>query len=163
MDEDIFMDVSSFRAYRDAPDKAKISIKKADKSDLEKLYEMQLSAFRPLLDQYKDYETSPAAEPFERTLQRFHSEHVSYHLIMLGTEVIGAVRVRWNGDLYVLAQILIMPEYQGLGYAQEAIRLVEAMYPNASRWSLDTIAQEGKLCHLYEKLGYHKTGKTEHV
>ena len=64
---------------------------------------------------------------------------------------------------YVLAQILIIPEYQGLGYAQEAIRLVEAAYPNASRWSLDTIAQEEKLCHLYEKLGYRKTGKTEHV
>ena len=159
----ILMDRSSFRENSCAPEKAKISIKKADKSDLKKIYEMQLSAFRSLLDHYKDYETSPAAEPFERTVQRFRFENVSYHLIMLGAEVIGAVRVRWNADLYVLAQILIIPEYQGLGYAQEAIRLVEAAYPNASRWSLDTIAQEEKLCHLYEKLGYRKTGKTEHV
>ena len=84
-------------------------------------------------------------------------------MITLGTEVIGAVRVRWNDDIYVLAQILIIPEYQGLGYAQEAIHLVEAMYPNASLWRLDTIAQEAKLCHLYEKMGYHKTGHSEHI
>ena len=58
---------------------------------------------------------------------------------------------------------LPLPEYQGLGYAQEAIRLVEAVYPNASRWRLDTIEQEAKLCHLYEKLGYQKTGQTKQI
>lgn len=144
-------------------DRAEISIKKADKNDLKKIYDMQLTAFRPLLDKYKDCETSPAAEPFERTLQRFRFDNVSYHLITLGTEVIGAVRVRWNDDIYVLSQIFILPVYQGRGYAQEAIRLVEAMYPNASLWRLDTIAQEAKLCHLYEKMGYHKTGHSEHI
>ncbi len=143
--------------------RAGISVEKADKNDLKQIYEMQVSAFRPLLDQYKDYETSPAAEPFERTLQRFRFENVSYHLIKLGTEVIGAVRVRWNDDTYVLSQIFILPEYQGQGYAQEAIRQVEAAYPNASRWRLDTIEQEAKLCHLYEKMGYHKTGQTKRI
>lgn len=143
--------------------RSEISIKKADKNDLKKIYDMQLTAFRPLLDKYKDYETSPAAETFERTLQRFRFDNVSYHLITLGTAVIGAVRVRWNDDIYVLSQIIILPEYQGLGYAQEAIRQVEAAYPNASRWRLDTIEQEAKLCHLYEKMGYHKTGHSEHI
>ncbi len=32
--------------------RAEISIKKADKNDLKKIYDMQLTAFRPLLDKY---------------------------------------------------------------------------------------------------------------
>ena len=49
------------------------------------------------------------------------------------------------------------------GYAQEAIREIEKLYPKAKKWTLDTIAQEEKLCYLYEKMGYRKTGDIHHV
>jgi len=38
---------------------------------------------------------------------------------------------------------------------------MEHLYPDARKWELDTIAQEEKLCHLYEKMGYRKTGRVE--
>ena len=60
-------------------------------------------------------------------------------------------------------QILILPEYQNKGLAQQAIKKVEALYPEAEYWRLDTIAQEDKLCHLYSKMGYQKTGEIEHI
>ena len=41
------------------------------------------------------------------------------------------------------------------------MRLMENRYPGTKKWELDTIAQEGKLCHLYEKMGYRKTGRLE--
>lgn len=53
-----------------------------------------------------------------------------------------------------------MPEYQGQGIAQEAIRLCEVLH-GKEQWGLDTILQESKNCHLYEKMGYKKTGKTK--
>lgn len=124
---------------------------------------MQIQAFQPLLDKYQDYDTSPAAEPFERTVQRFNFDNVAYHLIMLKDEPIGAVRVRWQGTTYVLVQILIKSRYQNKGYAQEAIRETEKLYPRAEKWVLDTIAQEEKLCYLYEKMGYRKTGDVHHI
>ena len=34
---------------------------------------------------------------------------------------------------------------------------------NGEKWELDTILQEKKLCYLYEKMGYQKTGKTEKI
>ena len=34
--------------------------------------------------------------------------------------------------------------------------------PNVMLWKLDTILQEKGNCHLYEKLGYHQTGKIYH-
>jgi hypothetical protein len=35
------------------------------------------------------------------------------------------------------------------------------LYPQAEGWQLDTIKGETKLCHLYEKIGYKRTGKEE--
>ena len=140
-----------------------IRIQKATENDLCRIYQMQVEAFRPLLDRYQDYETSPAAEPFERTLQRFASDNVEYHLIMLDDEPVGAIRVRRQGTTYILAQILITPKHQNQGYAQQAIAETEKLYPNAKKWVLDTIAQEEKLCCLYEKMGYKKTGHVHRV
>lgn len=96
-----------------------IRIQKATENDLCRIYQMQVEAFLPLLDKYEDYATSPAAEPFERTLQRFAFDNVAYHLIMLDDEPIGAIRVRRQDTTYVLAQILITPKHQNKGYAQE--------------------------------------------
>ena len=59
--------------------------------------------------------------------------------------------------------IFILTEYQGFGYAQEAIRQAEAEYPESILWELETILQEPKLRHLYEKMGYRRTGKTERI
>ncbi len=43
---------------------------------------------------------------------------------------------------------------------EKAIRLCEEIHGN-DNWELDTILQEPKNCHLYEKMGYCQTGKTE--
>ena len=48
-------------------------------------------------------------------------------------------------------------------YAQETICQAEGKYPESVLWKLETILQEPKLCHLYEKMGYRRTGKTERV
>lgn len=72
---------------------------------------------------------------------------------------IGAIRINKINDLCELKQIYILPKYQGNGYAQQAIVMIESLYPEAKHWELDTIKQEAKLCHLYEKMGYKQTGK----
>lgn len=54
----------------------------------------------------------------------------------------------------------MLPEYQNRGIAQEAMKLCEKIH-GCDKWELDTILQEESNCYLYEKMGYHKTGKTE--
>jgi hypothetical protein len=39
----------------------------------------------------------------------------------------------------------------------------EELYPNAKTWELDTIAQEPRLVHLYEKMGYKLTGTSHDI
>ena len=109
-------------------------------------------------------ETSPATEPFERTLQRFSNANITYYLILEKQDIIGAIRVRKQDTVtYVLVQIFILPEFQNKGYAQQAIEKVESLYPEAEHWRLDTIKQEEKLCYLYSKMGYQRTGEIEHI
>ena len=51
-----------------------------------------------------------------------------------------------------------MSEYRNKGYAQAAIMEAERLL-GKDNWCLDTILQEKGNLHLYEKLGYHRTGK----
>ena len=61
-----------------------------------------------------------------------------------------------------IVPLWIMKKYRGRGYAQEAIKAVEAIY-GQDNWCLDTILQEEGNLHLYEKMGYIRTGKTEKI
>ena len=137
-----------------------ITLKKASISDSSELYDLQIKSFKPLLDKYQDYDYSPGAEKPERTIQRLSEDFTAYYFICLDEEKIGGLRICDFGELCKLKQIYILPEYQDNGYAQTAIRLSEELHTNARRWEVDTILQEDKLCHLYEKMGYYQTGET---
>ena len=140
-----------------------ITLNKATESDCSTIHRIQVKAFSQLLLKYQDYSSSPAAEGLEQIEQRFEQSFTDYYLIMLADESIGMLRVCDFGENCRLSPICILQEYQGRGYAQEAICLMEQLYPNAKKWELDTIAQEDKLCHLYEKVGYRKTGRVENL
>ena len=140
-----------------------IKIEKAVYEDCTEIYEMQIISFRALLEKYQDYDTNPGAEKPERTVQRFNEPATDFWIILLEGKRIGAIRICNFGTLCKLKQIFILPEYQNRGYAKEAISLAEAFYPGATRWELETILQEEKLCHLYETMGYMKTGRIEKI
>ena len=141
----------------------RITLRKATISDCEELYGLQIASFRQLLSKYQDFDISPGAEKIDRTMQRLQEAATDYYFICLSDKHIGAVRVCHFHTLCKLKQIYILPEFQGAGHAQKAIALVESFYPEAKRWELDTIGQEAKLCHLYEKMGYAKTGEVESI
>lgn len=140
-----------------------ILLEKADLSQAQEIYALQIASFAALLSKYQDYDYSPGAEKLERTLQRLSEPFTDFYFITLDGKHIGALRVCNFGQLCKLKQIFILPEYQDRGYAQQAMRIAESLYPNAGRWELDTILQEQKLCHLYEKMGYRKTGKNQRI
>ncbi|ODU55652.1 MAG: hypothetical protein ABT01_05680 [Clostridium sp. SCN 57-10] len=137
-----------------------IQLRKAGICDCGQIHQMQGKAFAYLLDKYHDYDTNPGAEPLEKVIQRMEQTFTDYYYIQLGSRCIGAMRVvRLHDGACRISPMFILPEFQGKGYAQQAIRNVEELYPGACRWELDTIKQEPKLCHLYEKMGYCAIGK----
>ena len=138
---------------------------KADKSDLETILQMQIKAFMPMLEKYRDYETSPANEKYADILFRFNQPQTTYYFIEVDSQKVGVIRIvdfKDESTRKRISPIFIMSEYRNRGYAQQAIAEAERLH-GAENWSLDTILQEEGNCYLYEKLGYRKTGRTEKI
>lgn len=140
-----------------------VELRRASEVDCPVIHRIQVKAFAPLLEKYQDVDSNPAAESVAHIERRMAQSFTDYYLISLENEAIGVLRVCDFGEECRISPICILPEFQGNGYAKTAMGLAEAMYPEAKRWTLDTIEQEEKLCRLYESVGYHRTGETRHI
>lgn len=139
-----------------------ISLIKAKLEDVEIVHEMLIKSFTPLLDKYQDYDTSPATEPIEKTITKITQLNSDYYIIKSDEIYFGGVRIEKMKDKhYRVSPIFILPEYQEKKIAQRVFLMLEHMYSDANLWELDTILQERGNCHLYEKIGYKRTGKTK--
>ncbi len=141
-----------------------IKLKRVAAEDIETVWKMQVEAFTGLLEKYRDYEMSPAAESMDKVTARFGQPWTTYYFIMADDEKAGVIRVvdKKDGSRKRISPIWIMSEYRNKGYAQQAILEAEKIY-GPDHWCLDTILQEKGNLHLYEKLGYHRTGRIDKV
>ena len=141
-----------------------VTLRPARREEIPKIWKMQLEAFAKLLEKYQDYDTSPAAESMEKIVRRFEMGGSTYYLIMAGMEEVGVIRIvdKKDGSRKRISPLWIMPAYRGKGYAQLAMIEAERIH-GSDHWSLDTILQEKGNLHLYEKMGYHQTGKIEKI
>ena len=141
-----------------------IVLQKATESDMKEILKMQVEAFKDLLEKYKDYDMSPATESYENILNKYNQPWTKYFFIIKDGNKVGAVRVVDKGDRgrKRIAPLWIMPSYRNQGLAQLAIKELEKLY-GSNHWELDTILQEKGNIHLYEKLGYRRIDKIEHI
>lgn len=141
-----------------------ITLRKASLEDCSFIHAMQVESFRALFEKYHDAGTNPGVEPLSRVEERMKQPFTDYYLILMEDVIIGVIRiVRRSNTICRVSPIFIMPEYQGNGFVQIAMLSAEKLYPDVKLWQLDTILQEEKLCHLYEKLGYRRTGEVEKI
>ena len=142
----------------------KVHLKPATLSDAEALHRMQATAFRPLLEKYNDFAISPAAQTLDGLREQLLRPDSTYYFIMDRGTAVGAIRVVDHGDERpkVISPLFILWEYQNRGLAQMAVREAERLH-GAHHWRLDTILEEPGNCHLYEKLGYCRTGTAARV
>lgn len=142
-----------------------VTLLRANVGDAKELHAMQVEAFKELLEKYQDFDTSPANENMDKVEVRLKQDFTYYYFICIGQQKVGAIRIideKENRKNKRISPIFILPEFQGKGIAQKAIRLCEEMHGDGN-WELDTILQEPKNCHLYEKMGYRQTGKTRDI
>jgi ribosomal protein S18 acetylase RimI-like enzyme len=132
-----------------------LKIKKIDKKYAKIVKDIIVSAYTPLLNKYHDEKENPANKSIEAIVFDLQRKKSDAFLLLHENTEIGYVRVgQRNEREYSLADLAIMPKYQGKGYAQFFIQELEKIYSDAQIWSLVTIAEEEKDCHLYEKMGY---------
>jgi GNAT superfamily N-acetyltransferase len=137
-------------------------LEKAQETDAQQLLEMQHAAFVPLLEKYRDFDTSPANEPVEKMEARIVEPDGGVYKIIADGELAGAIRIRRKeGDEFWIGPLFIAPCFQCGGLAQAALRAAEELHPEAASWHLGTLLEEAGNCHLYEKMGYARTGRQE--
>ncbi|MFF2093143.1 GNAT family N-acetyltransferase [Paenibacillus sp. NPDC058174] len=135
-----------------------VSLSKSGLEDAAVIHAMQIKAFLPLLENYRDYDTSPANEPIDLIVNRMNQSFTQYYLINSDDEAVGAIRiVKRDNQVYRISPLFVVPEHQGKGIAQQVFAIIEQKYSDAKRWELATVLQEAGNCHLYEKMGYKRT------
>ena len=141
-----------------------VSLQRAIGSDCETILQMQHESFAALLETYQDYDLNPANETAEQVMTRLRQPETYYYFIVVNQKSIGAIRIvdEKNDSRKRISPLFILPEYRNRGYAQAAIHEAERIH-GASNWSLTTIMQEAANCHLYEKMGYRRTGTPQIV
>ena len=134
------------------------------RDEIEIVWKMQVEAFSDLLAIYHDDEISPAAEDIEKVVARFEQPETTYYFITADGVRVGVIRVvdKKDGSRKRISPMWIMKEHRGKGYAQSAILEAEKIH-GADNWCLDTILQEPGNIHLYEKMGYRRTGRVEKI
>lgn len=132
-------------------------------SDLDTVFEIQRAAYKPLYEKYHDDGSNPYMESKDTVLRKYTRAGTSGYLFYTNSEAVGAVRINIDDAAKSgrVSALCVLPRYQGNGIAQTALLRIEQLHPNVKRWFLDTILEEAGNCHLYEKIGYKKTGKTE--
>lgn len=142
-----------------------IRLVRATENDAELIHKMQIKAFTSLLGKYQDFDTSPANESIDNVLWRLHQDTTYFYLIEFENNYVGAIRIIDNKDGISpkrISPLFVLPEFHNKGIAQRAIIEAEKIH-GSTNWELETILQEKGNCYLYEKMGYHTTGKTEKI
>ncbi len=141
-----------------------IELKPVKREELETVWKMQVEAFKDLLQKYQDYDMSPAAESIDKITARFEQPWTTYYFIMADGKCVGVIRIVDKKDTSRkrISPIWIMKEFRNKGYASRAILEAERIH-GLHHWCLDTILQEEGNLHLYEKMGYHRTGRIDKI
>lgn len=141
-----------------------VELEIANIKDAVEIHKMQKDAFAELLERYQDFSTNPGNDTLEKVSSKLQREDTKYYFIKYDGLKVGVIHIKeLEPNVMNLKTIYVMPEYQGLGIAQAAIKAIEEIWLDVKEWRLDTILQEAGNCHLYEKMGYLKTGEIKKI
>jgi GNAT superfamily N-acetyltransferase len=132
-----------------------VAFQRAKRADAEVLTEVQKRTFD---DDSRRFRGQPSGGPpgYDSV---FWSRKImgiaDYYKIVSNRTIIGGIIVfNKGGGHYELGRIFIDPEHQNQGIGTQALRWLEAKYPLAKKWTLDTPSWATRNHHFYEKLGF---------
>ena len=124
---------------------------------------LQKDGFADVYAAYRDDATSPYTEDISRIEHRMRDPKTVHYLIYDGKVNVGAFRIKYVADNTLkLGSLFILPPYRNKGYASAVLSQIEKRYSRAvSAIVLDTIAEEKRNVHLYEKCGFLRDASSD--
>lgn len=94
--------------------------------------------------------------------QRRMMQQAAYYKILEADQIIGgAILFDQGGGHIYLGRIYLDPACQNRGVGAQVMRLLEAAYPAARRWTLETPQWALRNQHFYERAGYVRVGEQQ--
>jgi ribosomal protein S18 acetylase RimI-like enzyme len=135
-----------------------LTFERATPADAESLVQVEVASFHsdtPIYD--VPLGGPPGYESVDVMLGKI-AEAEAFKIVADG-QIIGGMVLYIQDDDHHLDLLFIDPAYHNLGVGTQAIQFLEAAYPDATRWTLDTPKYAVRNQHFYEKFGYRKVGE----
>ena len=129
-------------------------IKKADKSDLQTILELQYLAYQSEAKLVNDYEIPALKQTYDEITQEY-MKGVFLKAVDENGKIIGSVRAYISDNTAFIGRLIVHPDKQGQGIGTKLLLAIEQQCP-AMRYELYTSDKSVKNIKLYEKLGYVK-------
>jgi len=127
---------------------------------------LQIEAYTPTYERYRDTETSPAMETLEKIQWRMSHPRCRHFFIRHNGRTVGGVltySLEGRPTAMRLGNLFVLPGQRDRGVGRKALALAEALYPEAESWELDTILEEPRNIHFYESAGYVRRGEPRKI
>lgn len=139
-----------------------IQLEQITTNDTMTMTRMYHSAFAGLYEKYHDDATSPFKETPQSILTKINTATHHYYFININQKRVGLIGLIQTESAQItrISPLLILPQYEGHQFAQTTLNALPDLFPTITHLEVDTILQEAKLVHLYEKCGFERiTGK----
>lgn len=131
-----------------------IKVVRFEKEDLNAFTDIAFKSFEEDKNTYGQY--PPLIDSEHHRLRYIHNSLT--FKILSDRKMVGGILIFNNGNgIYTLGAIFIDPAFQDQGIGQQVIRLIEAKFPDAKKWKLDTPYRSFRNHYFYEKMEYVKT------
>lgn len=134
-----------------------VKLRIADRSDVRLILRIQRAAFA---DEYRKSESGSMCleQAARETMRAVGAPGSMFHVIVYAGRDVGAVRVARLGEVARISPIFLSPEYWRRGIGTRVLGYVRALYPDAARWTLSTMAENTGNCAFYESVGFEREG-----
>ncbi|TCL57149.1 ribosomal protein S18 acetylase RimI-like enzyme [Kineothrix alysoides] len=129
-----------------------VNIKKAEKSDLQAILELQYLAYQSEAKLFNDSNIPPLKQTLAEVLSEYQ-KGIILKALDENNVMIGSVRAYCENGTAYIGKLIVHPEKQGKGIGTKLLFEIEKEYPN-QRYELFTRTRSKRNIALYERFGY---------
>ena len=132
-----------------------LSLQPAAQSDHEFLYRLHCATMRDYIDRTWGWDDDAQRSAFDIRLSTN-----PHQVILFDDDPVGMLEIEHHPTELVIANIQVLPEYQGRGIGSAVIReVIELAQKSGAVTTLQVLEVNVRARRLYERLGFRETGK----
>ena len=127
-------------------------IKRAERSDLQEILQLQYLAYQSEADLFGSRDIPPLKQTLDEVVEEYNSG-VILKIVDDTNTIIGSVRAKEIDGTVYIGKLMMHPDHQHKGYGTMLLSEIEKCFPN-KRYELFTSTRSLDNIRLYQKLGY---------